>query len=258
MRDQERYASVSSTIEEALTYGILPIVNENDTITTDKLKVGDNDNLAAMVSAAAQADALVLCTDVDGLYSSNPKNDPNAEHIPVVKSITDKVRNLDMLSTNSVGTGGMSTKVQAAEKAVAHGITTYIIHGERQESFAALLKDENPGTIFLPNQNPLHDKVHWLRYTTRAQGELVVNKSGEKMVVDGLHNVSSEQLVEVNGEFNTGDTVVIKSEEGKSLAKAITNCSSCLMSYLAEHDDSSVTHIDSVFENDHVAMLKEV
>lgn len=258
LRDPERYASVSSTIDEALKYGILPIVNENDTITTDKLKVGDNDNLAAMVSAAVGADALVLCTDVDGLYSANPKSDPNAEHIPVVKSITDSLRNLDMSTTNSVGTGGMATKVQAAEKAIASGITTYIIDGEKQSSYNALLKGDNPGTIFLPSQSPMQEKAHWLRYTTRAQGELVVDKSAELAMKDSQDNVSSDQVLEVNGDFNSGDTVVIKSADGKSIAKAITSSSSCLMSYLVEQEDSaSVTHIDSVFENDHVTLLKE-
>lgn len=259
LRDPERYASVSSTIDETLKHGILPIVNENDTITTDKLKVGDNDNLAAMVSAAVGADALVLCTDVDGLYSANPKNNPDAKHIPEVRSITDSLRNLDMRTTNSVGTGGMATKVQAAEKAIANGIATYIIHGEQADSFPALLRDENPGTIFFPSKSPINDKDHWLRYTTRAQGELVVNKHGEKTVIDGLLSLSSNQLLEVNGDFNTGDTVVIKSADGKSLAKAITNCSSCLMSYLTEQEDSSsLNHLDSVYESDQMTLLKEV
>lgn len=164
-----------------------------------------------------------------------------------------------MRTTNSVGTGGMATKVQAAEKAIANGIATYIIHGEQADSFPALLRDENPGTIFFPSKSPINDKDHWLRYTTRAQGELVVNKHGEKTVIDGLLSLSSNQLLEVNGDFNTGDTVVIKSADGKPLAKAITNCSSCLMSYLTEQEDSSsLNHLDSVYESDQMTLLKEV
>jgi glutamate 5-kinase len=259
LADPERYQSVSATIDKALSYGILPIVNENDTITTDELKVGDNDNLAAIVSAAVNADGLVLCTDVDGLYTGNPREDSNAKLIPLVKSITAIVKNLDMSTTNSVGTGGMATKVESAEKATAHGITTYIINGEKPDVFPALLRDENPGTIFEPSQTPMSDRTHWLKHTTRSQGEFVVDKSGEQTVLDGIGDLTSDQLLSVIGDFNTGDTVLIKSQDGKYLAKAITKRSSCLMSYVTELDDvesEQLTPLEAVFEHEQVSLLK--
>jgi len=261
LADTERYQSVSATIDKALSHGILPIVNENDTITTDELKVGDNDNLAAIVSAAVNADGLVLCTDVDGLYTGNPRIDESAKLIPIVESITAHLKNIDMSATNDVGTGGMATKVESAEKAIAHGITTYIINGEKPDVFPALLRDENPGTIFLASKTPMSDKTHWLKHTTRSQGEFVVNKSGEQTVLEGIEDITSDQLLSVNGEFNTGDTVLIKSEDGKSLAKAITKRSSCLMSYVTELDDAEseqLTPLEAVFEQEQVSLLKEV
>jgi glutamate 5-kinase len=257
LQDPERYESVSATIDKALSYGILPIVNENDTITTDELKVGDNDNLAAIVSAAVNADGLVLCTDVDGLYTGNPRINKDAKLIPIVNSITANLKGIDMSATNDVGTGGMATKVESAEKATAHGITTYVINGEKPDVFHALLRDENPGTIFLPSKTPMSDRTHWLKHTTRSQGEFVVDKSGEQTVLDGIEDITSDQLLSVNGDFNTGDTVLIKSQDGKSLAKAITKRSSCLMTYLTEQDDDNQHEpIEAVFEQEQVSLLK--
>ena len=155
LRDRERYVSIKDTIFSLLENGILPILNENDTVTTDKLKVGDNDNLAAMIAAAADADTLIICSDVDGLYDSNPHVNRDAQLLSDVPQINDAIFAMAGDTASKVGTGGMNTKIQAAKKAVAHGIDTYIVNGFTAQTFNTLLAGKNPGTHFSPDKKPI-------------------------------------------------------------------------------------------------------
>lgn len=260
LRDQERYQSIRDTIETALKHGVMPIVNENDTVTTDTLKVGDNDNLSAMVAAAAGADALIMCSDIAGLYNKNPNLYDDAELLSVVNEITPKVKEMAGGAISSTGTGGMLTKLQAAEKATAHGITTFICNGFEASTFALFVEGKNPGTVFTPFKNPMQDELHWLTHTSRAQGELVVDHQGVHSVLDADKTLSSDQLVDVKGNFNVGDTIMVKTEDGERVAKAVANYSSCLMSYIAETqqpDDVSTPKIDSLIEEKNIARLQE-
>lgn len=260
LRDQERYKSIRDTLETSLEAGILPIVNENDTVTTDLLKVGDNDNLSAMVAAAADADALIMCSDINGLFNKNPKLHEDAELLSVVDDINDNIKAMAGGAISSTGTGGMLTKLQAAEKAIAHGITTYIVNGFEADTFSRLVRGDNPGTMFTPYKTPMQDDLHWLTHTTRAQGEIIVDQSGAGQVLDDDQNLSSDHLIEVNGNFNIGDTVLVKTKDGTRLAKAVANYSSCLMSFISDQqspDDHSFPTIESLIEEDNIAVLKE-
>lgn len=240
LRDRERYVSVKDTVFSLLDAGILPILNENDTVTTDNLKVGDNDNLSAMVAAATDADTLIICSDVDGLFDKNPNIHADAKLIPQVSNIDDSIYAMAGDATSSVGTGGMKTKIEAAEKAVSHGIETFIINGFSEQSFNMLFDGQNPGTHFLQHENPMQEHLHWMKHTTRAQGEVIVDNN----FADGFQNdeepLTSDDIVGVNGDFSAGDTVFVKTDDGRKLAKAKSNYSSCLLSYIAEHVDSSI------------------
>ena len=132
LRDRERYTSIRETVFTLLEHGVLPIINENDTVTTDDLKVGDNDNLSAMVAAAADADALMIFSDVDGLYDKNPNLHEDAVLLPEIDSIDESIYAMAGCATSAVGTGGMKTKIEAAEKATSHGITTFILNGFKE------------------------------------------------------------------------------------------------------------------------------
>lgn len=260
LRDQERYHSIRDTIMTSLEHGVMPIVNENDTVTTDGLKVGDNDNLSAMVAAAAGADALIMCSDINGLYNKNPKIHEDAELLSVVSEITENIKEMAGGAISSTGTGGMLTKLQAAEKATAHGITTYIVNGFEAETFSKLVRGENPGTVFTPYKNPMQDDLHWLTHTTRAQGEIIVDQSGAVCVLDDEKTLSSDQLVDVKGNFNIGDTVLVKTENGNRVAKGVANYSSCLMSYISDQQEPNETAfptIESLIEDKNIAVLKE-
>ncbi|GAB1051009.1 glutamate 5-kinase [Shewanella algae] len=237
LRDRERYLSIRETVFTLLDHDILPILNENDTVTTDALKVGDNDNLSAMVAAAADADTLVICSDIDGLYNKNPHLHSDAELLPEVNKIDAAIYAMAGGSHSDVGTGGMRTKIEAAEKASSHGIDTYIVNGFKEESFNALLSGRNPGTLFRASETPLQERMHWLTHTVRAQGEVIVAADEEMDSAKDCAELSSNEVLEVKGNFAAGDTILLRSDDGTRLAKARSNYSSSLLSFIAEQED---------------------
>lgn len=241
LRLRERYVSIRNTIDELLKVGLLPIVNENDAVTTAKLKVGDNDNLSAMVAAAADADALIICSDIDGLYDKNPHEHDDANLISWVNEIDQSIHDMAGGVSSDVGTGGMKTKIQAAEKAISHGINTFIINGFTELSFNMLLAGKNPGTYFQPYEKPLQEHVHWLTHTSNAQGELVVKNNFDDSLEHSPEHFTSDSIVSVEGDFSVGDTVLVRKSDGTKLAKAKSNYSSCLLSFLTEQSSEIKT-----------------
>ncbi|MCE9679406.1 glutamate 5-kinase [Shewanella sp. AS1] len=237
LRDRERYISIKETIFSLLEHGLLPIINENDAVTTDKLKVGDNDNLSAMVAAAADADALIICSDVKGLYTKNPNLDPNAKLIRQVSAIDERIYQMAGGATSDVGTGGMRTKIEAAEKAISHGVETVIVDGFDPDSFHQLLKGQNPGTLFSPFEKPMQEHLHWMTHTSQAQGELIVENDFEGDFEGEHTQLTSDDVVEVKGNFSVGDTVLVRKGDGTKLAKAKSNYSSCLLNFITEQED---------------------
>ncbi|MDM7859900.1 glutamate 5-kinase [Alteromonas sp. ASW11-36] len=262
LRNRDRYENIRSTIDTLVNNGILPIVNENDTITTDKLKVGDNDNLSAMVAAAFDADALIICSDVDGLYDKNPHKHDDAKLLSWVTNIDESIYAIAGDAVSSVGTGGMKTKIQAAEKATSHGIDTFIVNGFTELSFNQLLQGKNPGTHFQPLAKPLSDHQHWMTHTTRAQGELVVEDHFDMQDEEHNEPLTGAALKEVKGQFNVGDTVLVRKDDGTKIAKARSNYSSCLLSFIAEQEnpeyaDEFQKTTGPILSENNIAILEE-
>ncbi|NMH66829.1 glutamate 5-kinase [Shewanella salipaludis] len=241
LRDRERYESIRETIFTLLEHEILPIINENDTVTTDALKVGDNDNLSAMVAAAADADTLIICSDIDGLYDKNPHLHADARLQPEVKRITQAIYDMAGGSHSDVGTGGMRTKIEAAEKAVSHGIDTYIINGFNESAFSALLVGGNPGTLFHADERPMQELQHWMTHTASEQGEVIVQTVPGQTLDEHCARLSCNKVLEVRGEFAAGDTILVRSKDGTRLAKARANYGSSLLIFITEHDDPELT-----------------
>lgn len=240
LRDRERYVSIKKTILSLLENDIVPILNENDTVTTDKLKVGDNDNLSAMVAAAADADTLIICSDVDGLFDKNPNVHKDAVLLPEIKTIDPTIYAMAGDATSLVGTGGMKTKVQAAEKAVSHGIRTYIVNGFKPSTFNSLLDGNNPGTVFDAHTKPMQEHLHWMTHTSSAQGEVVVENTTASLAPDNDEVLTSDEVLEVNGEFAAGDTILVRRDDGTKVAKARANYSSCLLNFIANQPESEL------------------
>ncbi|MCY7295240.1 glutamate 5-kinase [Alteromonas sp. a30] len=239
LQERTRYTNIKSTVNQLLDNGIIPIVNENDAVTSGQFEVGDNDNLSAMIAACIHADTLIICTDIDGLYDKNPHTHDDAQLIKEVKTITPEILKMAGGSNSNVGTGGMITKLQAAQKATEHGIDTIIVNGKKKESFEALFEKVNPGTFFEAQGKPLQDQTHWLIHTSKAVGELIIKEEEDNKIAVNARNLDFRDIVEVNGEFAAGDTVLIKDVKGKKIAKATSLCSSCLLNFVNDHQDEN-------------------
>ncbi|MCW8092143.1 glutamate 5-kinase [Alteromonas sp. ASW11-130] len=263
LRDRERYISIRETIFSLLEHEILPIINENDTVTTDKLKVGDNDNLSAMVAAAADADALIICSDVDGLYDKNPNEHDDAQLLSWVDNIDQSI--YDMAGgavEGGVGTGGMRTKIEAAEKAVSHGIDTFIVNGFTEATFNQLLDGKNPGTHFQAHDKPMKENIHWMRHTSNAQGEVIVESDFAASLENEAEQLTSSEIIDVKGEFSVGDTILVRKDDGTKLVKARSNYSSCLLNFIAKQDNEDFAQefekkTGPIISNKHIANLEK-
>jgi len=153
-----------------------------------------------------------------------------------VDAIDEKIYAMAGGVTSSVGTGGMKTKLEAAEKAIANGIETYLINGSHRENFTLLLEGENPGTRFTPTREPLQDRAHWLRHTAREKGEVIVSDNVEHRLAEGNVPIGSDDLINIVGSFSEGDTVLVRTETGKKLAKATAHYSSCVLTLMSNDD----------------------
>jgi glutamate 5-kinase len=260
LKERERYLSVNSTLDRLLQQGIIPVVNENDSITTDRLKIGDNDNLSAMVASAVSADYLIICSDVDGLYTANPKTDPDATLIQNVTEITPHIHAISGGAGSNVGTGGMRTKIQAAEKATAHGIGTFIVNGFKMDVFNHLLQSLPTGTYFEPQSSDLNEAENWMTHTSKVTGQLVIHDDVVINDVDDSQSLNARDIRTVKGDFSMGDTVLICRSDGTRLLKATANYSSCLLSFVVEQS-AAIIHqefdnlSDPIVNDAHVALL---
>lgn len=263
LQHRERFVSIRETLFTLLERGILPIINENDTITCEQSRVGDNDNLAAMIGAAVNADALLICSDVEGLFNKNPNHHSDASLVTDVVVIDERIKAMaGGAEAAGVGTGGMLTKIQAAEKATSYGIDTYILNGFSADAFQRFLQGQNPGTHFHACQRPLHERVHWMKHTAKAVGEITLALSRESLGTDVSHT-DCHAVRDVKGRFSCGDMILVRDTNGRAIMKAQTNYSSCLLDFIVrQRDDSLVSQIKQftgpLFVKEQVAMLEKV
>jgi glutamate 5-kinase len=226
LQRRARFVNAKNTIQELLDRDTLPIVNENDTVATEELQVGDNDNLAAYVAVLAEADLLVICSDVDGLYTADPHDDPEAERLPAVDGITDAIYDMVGGSHRAVARGGMRTKVEAAEKATDRGIDTVLVNGTKGAHLDALGRGEMPGTLFRRAAQPLSARKHWMLHALPAAGRIVVDAGAARALRERGASLLPSGVVGVEGSFTQGDAVevVVAGEDGapNRLAKGIT------------------------------------
>lgn len=227
---RKRFVNIKNTLETLLANGALPIVNENDTVVVDEIKVGDNDNLAAHTAIAAQADCLIICTDVDGLFTANPRVDPNAELIPVVETIDAHIMSLAGGAGTAVGTGGMITKLQAAEKCTQSGIHTILLNGTKAESFDALAQGDLNGTWFKAKAfEQSRARQDWLAHTSKVKGSVEIDAGAHRALTQNGASLLAAGISAVAGKFNTGDSVEIM-HHNKVIAKGLVAYSSTELS----------------------------
>jgi glutamate 5-kinase len=226
MSARGHYLNARRTLNRLLEWGVVPVINENDTTATDEISFGDNDFLAAQVAILTGADLLVLLTDIDGLYTADPRTSPEAQ---LVGEITDfeGLHTLDIgHGTSPLGTGGMRSKVVAAEMATAAGIPAVICNGLRPGALAAALAGESEGTRFPPRAQGYSSFKLWLRYAKPARGTLVVDAGAARALRDGGTSLLPVGITEVRGAFDAGDAVeIVGPEAAAMLGKGICSYS---------------------------------
>lgn len=220
MRNRRRYLNARNTLLELLRLGTVPVVNENDTVAVEELKLGDNDNLAAIVAALVDADLLLIASDVDGLHTAHPRLDPDARPVDLVTAITPDVLAMAGGAGSAVGTGGMRTKLEAAGKAAKAGIATVLFNGTRHDTVSGLAQGRFRGTLFHAPGTRLAARKYWLSHAPGSGGRLVVDAGAMRAVLGGA-SLLPGGIVRVEGEFGRGDLVDIIGPEGNSVARGL-------------------------------------
>lgn len=215
--NRNRVNNLNNTLNALFDYGVLPIINENDALATEEIKVGDNDTLASMISLNIGADMLVIISDVDGLYDKNPSEHKDAKLIPVVKKIDDSVFGLAKAPSSKVGTGGMITKLKAAKICDNSGISMMIVGNGKIKDLSKVVVGENLGTLFVPS-GKMSVKKNWLISCANVSGKITVDKGAEK-ALKSRSSLLSCGIVEVKGTFSIGSIVDVCSLDGEVFAK---------------------------------------
>lgn len=223
--NRRRYLNARSTLETLLSEPqIIPIVNENDTVATEELKVGDNDRLAARVAQMVSADLLVLLSDVEGLYTSNPAENPSAEFVGEVERVTAEIENMAGGAGSALGSGGMRTKIEAAKIAVAAGCSMIIAKGDAPNPLRRITEGERH-TLFRSEATPKSARKHWISGSLHALGSYVVDEGALTALAKGK-SLLPAGVRAVEGAFGRGDAVLIKNLEGRTIGKGLTAYSS--------------------------------
>lgn len=214
-----RYRNAQRTLQRLVNLGVVPIVNENDALATNEIRFGDNDRLSTLVANLVRADALVLLTDVDGLYTA-PPSQPEAQHIDFVPDVDRALADVSVGgSTSGVGSGGMVTKLEAARVAVASGIPVVLTSAAHA---GEALEGSETGTAFAPSSHRDSSRRLWIGFAASPRGSLVADQGATKAVLGGKASLLSAGVVEVHGEFSAGDPVWIDDEKGNHIAKGLS------------------------------------
>jgi glutamate 5-kinase len=226
LANRQRYLNAKHTFQTLLESAIIPIVNENDTVAVEEMKFGDNDHLSSLVATLLEAELLVILSDVEGVYDRDPKSDRTAELIPLISDIKTSARQISGSTPNLYGTGGIASKLAAAEKAAAAGIPALITSGLRAGALAAVFdEDAEVGTLVMPHANRLTHRKHWIAYNLKPAGDVIVDDGAHEAVVARGKSLLPSGLREVRGAFGVGECVRCLDVRGREFARGLVNYS---------------------------------
>lgn len=223
IEDRKRFLNARHTLGSLLDLGVVPLVNENDTVSTTEIRVGDNDNLAAMVASLGEADLMVLLSDIDALYTADPQRDPTAERIPEVEGITEELEAMATDARDGPGIGGMRTKLEATKRAGEIGIPSVIAHGREPEVVTRVARDdERVGTrVEPPRPERLRQRKHWIGHLLKPRGVIHIDAGAARAIAESGRSLLPSGIVAVEGTFNMGDAVEIQDPDGTSIARGL-------------------------------------
>jgi len=225
LANRQRYLNARATLSTLFKHGVLPIVNENDTVTTDEIRLGDNDTLGAQVANLIDADVLVLLTDQQGLFSADPRSNPDATLLERANASDPSVLNLAGPSGTTLGSGGMRTKILAAERAAQTGTTTVIADGREPDVLKKLAEGVALGTMLTSDRKPRDARKRWLADQLRAKGTLTLDDGACRMLTDKGSSLLAVGVTACTGEFLRGDLVACVDQHGEEIARGLSNYS---------------------------------
>jgi glutamate 5-kinase len=239
--ERRRYLNARHTIETLLALKAIPVVNENDTVATAEIKYGDNDRLSARVAGMVSADCLVLLSDIDGLYTAPPNDDPNARHIPLVTEITGEIEAMAGDAGTELSKGGMKTKVQAGRIALGAGTNMVITTGKVLHPLRAI-SDGCKVTWFLAKQDPVTARKRWIAGQLEARGTLHIDEGAEK-ALDAGKSLLAAGVRRIEGTFERGDAVIIRALDGRELGRGLTSYPHADAARILGHKSSEIADI---------------
>ncbi len=233
LSDRERYLNARETVRELLKLGVVPVINENDTLVTDEIKVGDNDTLGALVTNLIEADVLVILTDQKGLYTADPRKDPQARFVSVAEAGDPALEKMAGGAASTLSKGGMITKVLAAKRAARSGASTIIASGREERVLERLAGGEAIGTQLNAADTPWHARAKWLADQLRVQGLLVLDAGAAKALLEKKTSLLPVGVKAVQGDFVRGDVVGCIAPDGTEIARGLVNYDSAQLRLIA-------------------------
>jgi glutamate 5-kinase len=225
MTNRKRYLNARNTLNTLLAWGVLPIINENDTIMVDEIRFGDNDNLAAVIALLMDADILINLTDIDGLYDRDPRIHAEAELIPVIETIGREIERYAGDIPGALGTGGMLSKIKAARKVTAAGIPMIIANGKTEGVLETIFAGRPAGTFFKPKTERLSSRKCWLAFSLKPKGVIQIDAGAVRALTTGGKSLLPSGIAAVSGQFNVGDPVQFAGPDGRVLGNGLVNYS---------------------------------
>jgi glutamate 5-kinase len=260
LTDRKRFLNIKNTLSTLVEWGVIPIINENDTVAVEEIKFGDNDHLAAMMANLIETDLVINLTSTDGLYDGNPAVSPQAKLIPLVPACTDEIEKMATDDTTAVGSGGMKSKVRAARKVTACGIPYIIGPGKEEGVLAAIFAGQEKGTLFMPVRQHLKSRKSWIAFTLRPRGRLYLDEGARKAILEDGKSLLPSGIIGVEGNFEAGDAVTCVDREGAPLANGLVNYSAAEIARIKGLKTSEVEEVlgykdyDEVIHRDNLAV----
>jgi len=228
LKNRKRFLNAKHTLETLLEHKVLPIINENDSVTIDEIKIGDNDTLSATVACLLNAQLLIILSDVDGLYSRDPsvkerEGDAPMSIIEYVDRITQKIEKLAGGSKNKITVGGMYTKILAAKQTMSFGIPTLVVNGFDDSIAEKIFEGKSVGTLFWAGREKIKKRKHWIAHTLKPSGKITIDSGAARAILARGKSLLPAGIIRIEGQFEFGNAVRIFGEDGKEIARGLVN-----------------------------------
>lgn len=261
LSSRDRYLNVRNTILTLFDFGVIPIINENDTVSVEELRFGDNDTLGALIANMIDADMFVILTDVDGLYTANPLEDPSAQPVYTVARIDGEIEKMAGYTRSALGTGGMQSKIRAAKMVSSCGGSSFIGPGNRTDILKDLFSGDMVGTFFLPRPEKIKSRKNWIAYVLRPKGYFILDEGACRAIVERGKSLLPSGILEVSGNFGVGSPVQCRTGANEVIAAGLTNYSSEDIEKIKGRRSSEIKNIlgfcdsDEIIHRDNLVLL---